>query len=391
MRYWNNGSIFRTWLFHEVESPLEIAFRKPSATEMLEHFDQVRSWIESLQNHDKTRCGQGYRLEFRRIHHRQMGEQQIPSRIYFEQYQDLLSFVKKREEFAILQQLSNQTRTVVTGLMCWLAGHPLKVLEYSHSWQQLLQVCSWFMAHPQPRRYLRELDIHGVDSKFIEQHKSILFELLNTILPENSMNMAISGLAQHGFERHFGLCYDEPLIRFRYLDKAARFSDLSVPVSQFIVHVPNVDTIFITENKINGLSFPAWPGAMVIFGLGYGVEMLKNAPWLQHKQLIYWGDIDTHGFAILAQFRSYFPEVKSLCMDEATLQSHRSLWVTESTGKRCLNVLHYLSKPEQQLLQNLQNNEYGENIRLEQERIRLSWVRKGLNDLLISDDRTVNE
>jgi len=39
--------------------------------------------------------------------------------------------------------------------------------------------------------------------------------------------------------------------------------------------------------------------------LGYAVDVLGQLPWLQEAQCIYWGDIDTHGFAILNRARTY--------------------------------------------------------------------------------------
>jgi len=42
------------------------------------------------------------------------------------------------------------------------------------------------------------------------------------------------------------------------------------------------------------------PSATVVFGLGYGIgKQLANASWLKEKNVLYWGDIDTHGFRIL--------------------------------------------------------------------------------------------
>ena len=54
---------------------------------------------------------------------------------------------------------------------------------------------------------------------------------------------------------------------------------------------------------------------MAIFGAGYGFETLGRTHWLAHCCLHYWGDIDTHGFAILDALRSRFGNVESLLMD----------------------------------------------------------------------------
>jgi hypothetical protein len=109
-------------------------------------------------------------------------------------------------------------------------------------------------------------------------------------------------------------------------------------------------------------------------GLGYGVEILGKIPWILNSRCIYWGDIDTHGFAILNRARTYLPSLETVLMDEATLLSHRELWVEEKKQHASAG-LSYLSSTEQTLFQSLKNNIWGQQIRLEQERIRwdLAW------------------
>ena len=65
-------------------------------------------------------------------------------------------------------------------------------------------------------------------------------------------------------------------------------------------------------------------------------EALARAVWLHRCQLHYWGDIDTHGFAILDQLRSYFPHVASFLMDRETLLTHRLHWGEEPEPARRL-------------------------------------------------------
>jgi hypothetical protein len=79
---------------------------------------------------------------------------------------------------------------------------------------------------------------------------------------------------------------------------------MTIPVEQLAALKPAVSKVFITENEINGLCFPDVEKGLVIFGLGYGVDALKTVAWLKEKEVYYWGDIDTHGFAMLDQVRS---------------------------------------------------------------------------------------
>ena len=108
---------------------------------------------------------------------------------------------------------------------------------------------------------------------------------------------------------------------------------------------------------------------MVIFGLGYGVQVLADVLWLADKAVYYWGDIDTHGFAILSQLRSYWPHTQSFLMDEETLLPFRDLCVQETDAKRFTGELQYLDESESKIFETIRDNRIGVNLRLEQERI----------------------
>jgi hypothetical protein len=124
------------------------------------------------------------------------------------------------------------------------------------------------------------------------------------------------------------------------------------------------------------------PGAIVIFGLGYGISSLRDAGWLGEREILYWGDIDTHGFSILSQLRGYFPRTRSLLMDRETLMEFRHLWGVEDDDKRCTNELPNLSEAERDVYLDLKGNVLGENVRLEQERIAFGWLRQSLEAVM---------
>jgi hypothetical protein len=68
-------------------------------------------------------------------------------------------------------------------------------------------------------------------------------------------------------------------------------TDLTLTVPEFKTLDLAVKTVFIVENKINGLAFPDFPDAIVIFGLGYAVDLLAESQCLQSAKLYYWGDL----------------------------------------------------------------------------------------------------
>jgi hypothetical protein len=78
-----------------------------------------------------------------------------------------------------------------------------------------------------------------------------------------------------------------------------------------------------------GLALPNVADAIAIFGGGYAVSVLKLLAWLRDRNLVYWGDLDTHGFAILDQVRTHHPHARSPLMDRVTLLEHESQWVRE--------------------------------------------------------------
>lgn len=359
-----------TAYLNQTEFTITIKFKRVSEKEIESNFMQIRDWIEALEQSP-------FEVEFQEISYRSLGRQRMPSILTMNQ-EDFLRQLSKVKQFEKHLSLIDKTLLVFPQTKELLQSRAKLLMEYDEVWEQLLKVCDYFVAHPQPNKYIRALDIEGVDSKFIEQHKMILDRLLFTILEPKQFNGTITKLTQHGFEKKYGLKYDLPMIRFRILDKTLtiqNMSDIALPLDAFKKLDLACTKVYITENKINGLSFPMVKGAMVIFGLGYGIETLKEVKWLEDKALFYWGDIDTHGFAILSQIRGYFSHVESLLMDKEVINSYKHLAVEENKVKRFLGELGHLTKEEEEIFKGLKDDVYGKAFRLEQERI-------SLNDLL---------
>jgi hypothetical protein len=118
------------------------------------------------------------------------------------------------------------------------------------------------------------------------------------------------------------------------------------------------------------------PNSIAIFGEGFGVTVLDQIPWLNGCELVYWGDIDTHGFAILNRLRLRVPTVRSILMDRQTLLDHLDNVVVEA--RQTKEPLDALSDGEAQLYGDLIEDRFGHLVRLEQERIRFSAVRRAL-------------
>jgi hypothetical protein len=374
-KLWESGALLTARLDGESLFPHELRLRQPGAADMGEQFDAVRNWISALSASSRDRKGYGYELVWRDINHRQLGRNRLPAAAVIPAEADALRMLGRGSDARRFDQLAGATLAAFPALRPWIHTHALVLLEQGDAWLQMLAVLDWFVRHPRPGIYLRQLDIGGVDSKFIDARKGLFAELLDYVMPAETILASHVGLRQ--FEGRYGLLSKPPMMRFRLLD-AAHFigglSDLTVPVAQFAALQSRVERVFVTENDINALAFPDVRSSMVVFGGGYGIDRLAQVDWLRGRELLYWGDIDTHGFAILDRLRANLPHARSILMDADTLHGHRHLWGAEEVDKRYTGQLTRLTPAEQQLFMALRDDQFGPRLRLEQERVGYSWA-----------------
>lgn len=384
-QFWDSGAILRARLEGAGIFPLELRLRQPGGAEMGQAFEAARAWIGALVGMARDARGFGYELVWRDINHRQLGRNRIPVAAFIPSEEDALRLIGRGADARRFDRLAGMTLAAFPTLRPWLLRQPLKLLAYADAWEPVLAVLRWFRAHPRPGIYLRQLDIEGVDTKFIESHKALFTELLDEVMPPETILAGASGTRQ--FESRFGLSAKPPLIRFRLLDSddyIGGLSDLSIPVAHFAALETRVERVFVTENEVNALAFPPVRAGMVVFGGGYGIDRLAQAGWLGSKEVLYWGDIDTHGFAILDRFRSHVPHARSILMDRATLDAHRSLWGSENVATRYVGELGRLTAEERQLFVELRDNVHGTNLRMEQERLPYACVLEAIRIALAS-------
>ncbi|RBG30260.1 DUF2220 domain-containing protein, partial [Xanthomonas oryzae] len=145
--------------------------------------------------------------------------------------------------------------------------------------------------------------------------------------------------------------------------------DITAPIAQIAALRLPVRRVLIVENRETGLACESLPGTLVLMARGYAVEYVSNIGWLRELPLYYWGDIDTHGLAILHRLRTHAPHTTAVLMNEATLQATpRALWGHERRPHRAQR-LAALSIQEQRLYADLRGGRFGPSPRLEQERI----------------------
>ncbi|MEG3935587.1 DUF2220 family protein [Microcoleus sp. T3_B1] len=338
-------------------------------------YQELKEAVQQLLKGSKEHAGCGYQVELIQRKNRKYGMQSLPSRITFETETDYLKFLNKEPEVADFKQVVARIRNEIPDLNIWLNQNPQKVINHLGKWENLLPVCLYFQNHPKPQLYIRELPIN-VHTKFIEQNKGILNELLSAILPDDAINQE-----ENDFEKRFGLRYAEPSVTIRALDQNLQVkygistSEMSILISDFERRNLQGYRFIITENLMNFRTLPDLTNSFALWGKGFNVAILKDVEWLRHCQIIYWGDLDAQGFQILSQLRSYFDKTISVMMDRETFDTFQESAVP---GKLCkVANLFYLTPEEHDLFADLSK----QTIRLEQEKIPKDFVICRLNNL----------
>ncbi|MBI5064376.1 MAG: hypothetical protein HZB87_13145, partial [Desulfatitalea sp.] len=361
LKLWDKGALLASMAGDTQLFPRRLTFKGPTSAELAQRFDEVRDWIAGLNSQNKL-----YRVVWRTVNHRILGQNSVPDEVWIDTPEDALGLIGKSRDagrFAAIVALTGERHPQ---LLSWLKKRPLRALDFAGEWPKLLDIVSWVRQHPTPGIYLRQVDIPGVHSKFIEGHLSVLSELLDLVLQQDEIEDSARGVS--GFCRRYGFRDKPSRIRFRILDPDLAFvptgtdQDITVTHDTFARLDFPVEKVFITENEVNFLAFPPVSRSMVVFGAGYGFEMLAEAHWLQSLCIYYWGDIDTHGFAILDQLRALFPNVASFLMDHDTLLAHQPHWGKEPQPEK--RELPRLNSTEAALYDELRQNRLGTQLRL---------------------------
>ncbi|GLC97448.1 hypothetical protein Tamer19_68570 [Cupriavidus sp. TA19] len=380
-RLWDKGDILRAMVSsvpEDVLFPRRLTLRAPSSGELTERFEAARAWIGELRQMAY------FRLEMREFRHRTFGANSMPCAAWIDTLDDAVALLGKRREVERFAAMVAATRATQPLLLPWLTQRPLRALEFHDAWDRLLAIVGWLQRHPRPGVYLRQVDLPGVHTKFVEAHRGVLAELLDLALRPDAIAAQHSGV--HQFSTRYGFL-DKPMrIRFRFLDRNNRTlpgnaptHDVTLDTDSFAALAPGVSRVFITENETNFLAFPEVPEGLVIFGAGYGFSLLAGACWLSDCRIYYWGDIDTHGFAILSQLRGVLEHAESILMDRETLMAFEGQWGVEDC--QMLRNLPRLNTDEQALYDDLRDNRIRKNLRLEQERVGFDWVRAAIGNI----------
>ena len=333
--------------------------------------------IQTLRDHSKELTGTGYTLHWKQQSSRRFGEQSIPAEISFQSRHDFTRFLNKCAEVQRFEEDAALLATTFPELAPWIRAHPRRLIEHAGHWEGLIRVCAHLRHHGRPNCYPRELPV-DVDTKFIERKRCILGEILPILAPN------CVGPDATSFESRFGFRQKQPMVRLRTLDNQLLGPD-QFPLAEFAVPLSTANQLtsraqvaLIVENEITFLTLPALPLTIAMLGSGDAVAAFKNIEWLAKLRVVYWGDLDTHGFEALSLLRETHSHAESILMDLSTFRRFEEY--AKPAAPYRSDTPGHLTSPEQELFEWLRS----EQRLLEQERIPLQHAAHELGALLDS-------
>lgn len=327
---------------------LDLPLHPPTERAALGDLPAARDWVDQWQ---RCELSEAVVVAWRTRTWARVGSQAVPERLRVEGPAAIASFAGRDAVWTRLSARLHALRDLVgAGSVATIRSHARDIDALSDAdFARLSDVVKWLGAHPVSGRRVRELPIRGIDTKWIDRRRSLLEAL-------HRAGTGSSGL---------GLHEPDPLVRMRCLDPALAvggLSDVSAPVGELSMLDMQPERVFVFENLATVLAMPHTDGAVVLHGGGHRVEPIARLPWA--RTVTYWGDLDSHGFAILHRLRAHGVRATSVLMDTDTLLEHRDMWGSDPDPN--VSVLSGLTTDENATLRLLSS---AGNVRLEQERI----------------------
>ncbi|WP_243076295.1 Wadjet anti-phage system protein JetD domain-containing protein [Microbacterium sp. SS28] len=327
---------------------LVVPLNPPTEREALSDLDQVRRWVGSWREaYDATEV----ELVWAVRNWSRIGSQEIPVRATLRGPEAIARVAGEAAAWGVLVKRLDVLRALAgaegDGV---LRSHARAIADLDDAdFDRLVDVTFWLRENPTSGRLIRELPIRGIHTKWIESRRGLVESL-------HRAGTGASGL---------GLHEPSPLVRMRVLDPSFALHglvDVSAPVDDLAAISIRPDRVFVFENLATVLAMPQMAGAVAIHGGGHRVDLIARLPWAH--QVTYWGDLDSHGFAILHRLRASGVVATSVLMDTQTVLDHRDLWGHDPNPNT--SVLPLLTIHESTTLRLLSAQG---NVRLEQERV----------------------
>lgn len=372
-REWLNNNNLRGRLSGKRAFPLRVSLKAPTGTQALSNLEHFQCFIESWRNWLYP-----HQLHWQQKKYQQLGEQQIPTVLQLDSMSELITLLgpkaeaRKQHWERLMRPLLEVDKRLSQVLVTHLAVVENMTVDDALLLAQLLPQLQQDMGKA---CYLRALPLHSVDTKFVENYRTLIVDLLDSLHD--------GAVTEKGGLLQWLDCRSNPgaWLVVRPLCKQSQKQLAGLPILQMDAqtlenHPLPARHILVVENKQSGYALPELNDTIAVFGGGRNTAWMK-AEWLQQKHIGYWGDIDSWGLAMLSDARTRQPHLQTLMMDEVTLLQHQTRMVDETDIYK--KMPQRLSKVESLLFQRLGEGYYGKT-RLEQERLASDYVLQSLRN-----------
>ena len=372
-RYWENKANWKKLLLGEKSFPIRISLKPPTGKQIFNDLKGYQAFISEWQS-----CSFQKLVKWENKTSNAIETQLMPVALVINNVGELIDYLDKIH-------ITTRWEKVIECIVSYsdLLYKPLilnieKVEKLSLDDAELI-VKTLKQLKPKIGKglYLRALPLIGVDTKFLESNETIISILLDA-LTENSVSD--SGNLSNWLGCNStpnGWLYIRPLCETT--EKKLGFPILQLPSNSIQATPLPADNIIVIENVQSGLALPKLKNTIAVFGGGKNVSWLRSN-WLKNKNVAYWGDIDSWGLVILDDAKGHLPALRSLMMDQNTLEEHKKRMVREQSSNK--QVTSNLTKTENEMLNELLTVSADEPNRLEQERISQDYVLISLNHWL---------
>lgn len=354
-------SSFSHWLADAGEWPIKLGLKPGSEEDTFRHLDRFREWTKAWSNSEN-----GLRVVYKTVNWHRLGKQTIPIAVEFSSAEAISQFIAKDEHWQTMLTRKKLIQSRFTQLSneCCAKAAALTQNLLADDFKVLIDLCLWSESPRPSPCYQRQIPVRGMDTKWLDRHQGVFKAIMGLITVKKQANLSeILNIIPRPLM--MDIAWLDPYLRSQFGN--LRLMSVSVDEIRKIPIREQIKNVFICENKESGIALPDLPETLAIFGLGYKVKILQQIPWLSGIPLTYWGDIDTHGLAILSQLRETFPQIKSVLMDLSTLESCQDLWTIED--KQFKGDVKFLDEEEEHVFELLQSGALGVGVRLEQERV----------------------
>ncbi|MBO0981808.1 Wadjet anti-phage system protein JetD domain-containing protein [Microbacterium sp. SD291] len=357
-RRWVDGSLLRAAVGGEFV-PIEVPLKGPTASDLGDHVDQARRWSADLIR--SSRDGAHFSIAFGEIGGRHIGRTRVPVRAVLNEPQQAWALLGVHQEVARFAEQFTQSPEQGRE---WMLRHPHQALAAGADWAGILAAFDWISSERGRGRFLREVTAGGVDTKLIERHRGVLAGFFG--VPAGA----------DAFATTLGFAVRPATVRMRFDPEVfgfpEGFTEAVFRLDELDRVQASVDRALIIENEATYLAAPVPENGVVLWGKGYDASNPASLRWLKDVPVTYWGDIDTHGFAILNRVRSRLPQARSVLMDLDTLLTHRARWGAEAKPTNV--ALGHLEAADADVYAVLVTDRHGQRVRLEQERVDWAWA-----------------